>query len=56
MMDGVIRFGSPSDNQIRITFDDRKTDPEKITQALVQGGVAIPGRSTPETERPVAYP
>ena len=55
-MDGIIRFGSRSENQLRITFDDRKTDPEKITHALVQGGVAIPGKSTPETERPFAYP
>jgi hypothetical protein len=55
-VDGIVRFGSPAENQIRITFDDQKTDPEKITQALVQGGVAIPGKSTPATERPPAYP
>lgn len=41
---------SPASNRMRITFDDQKTDPEKITDALVQGGVAIPGRSTPQTE------
>jgi len=46
-MDGIISFASPAENQIRITFDDRKTDPEKITQALVQGGVAIPGNQRP---------
>jgi hypothetical protein len=55
-MDGILHFTSPADNKIRITFDDRKTDPEKITQALVQGGVTIPGKSTPTTERPLAYP
>jgi hypothetical protein len=54
-MDGIVRFGSPAEHQIRITFDDGKTDPEKITQALVQGGVAIPGKSTPATEKPLSY-
>ena len=54
-VDGIITFASPAEHQIRITFDDRKTDPEKITQALVQGGVAIPGKSTPATERPPSY-
>jgi hypothetical protein len=46
-MDGVIAFVNPAEHQIRITFDDRKTDQEKITQALLQGGVAIPGKSSP---------
>jgi len=55
-MDGVIRFASPAANLMRITYDDRKTDSEKITQALVQGGVSIPGKSTPETEKPPSYP
>jgi hypothetical protein len=54
--DGIIRFMSPAQNRMRITFDDGKTDPEAITQALVQGGVAIPGRSTPETERLYPHP
>jgi hypothetical protein len=54
-MDGIIRFASPAENQIRITFDDRKTDPEKITQALVQGGVAISGKSKPAPEKPVSH-
>jgi hypothetical protein len=54
-MDGIISFASPAEHRIRITFDDRKTDPEKITQALVQGGVAIPGKSTPATEKPPSY-
>jgi hypothetical protein len=51
-MDGIINFASPAQDQIRITFDDQKTDPEKITQALVQGGLAIPGRSKPAAEKP----
>jgi hypothetical protein len=54
-MDGIITFASSAENQIRITFDDRKTDPEKITQALVQGGVVIPGKSTLATETPFSY-
>jgi hypothetical protein len=54
-MDGIIRFVNPAEHQIRITFDDRKTDPEKITQALVQGGVAIPGKSKPASEKPVSH-
>jgi hypothetical protein len=54
-MDGIIAFASPAENRIRITFDDRKTDPEKITQALVQGGAVIPGKSTPESEKPFTY-
>jgi hypothetical protein len=54
-MDGIISFGTPGENLIRITFDDRKTDPEKITQALVLGGIAIPGKSSSETEQPPSY-
>ncbi len=55
-MDGIITFGSPAENQIRITFDDQKTDAEKIAQALVQGGVAIPGKPTPGVRKtPFTY-
>jgi hypothetical protein len=54
-MDGIISFASPAEHRIRIIFDDRKTDPEKITQALVRGGVVIPGKSTPATEMPFSY-
>ena len=54
-MDGIIGFSSPAENQIRIAFDDRKTDPEKITQALVRGGVAVPGKSTQAQETPFSY-
>jgi hypothetical protein len=55
-MDGIIRFMSPAENRIRITFDDRKTDREKIVETLVRGGVAIPGRSAPATEPLYSYP
>ena len=51
----MIRFASPAPNQMGITYDDRKTDQEKITEALVKGGVEIPGKSTPETEKPPSY-
>jgi hypothetical protein len=54
-MDGIVSFGSPGENRLRIAFDDQKTDPEKITQALVEGGVAIPGKSSPATEKPPSY-
>jgi hypothetical protein len=55
-MDGIIKFASPAENQMRITFDDRKTDQEKITQALVQGGVVITGRPAPATAvKPPSY-
>ena len=54
-MDGIISFASPAGNRIRIAYDDRKTDPEKIKQALVLGGIAIPGESTPVAETPFSY-
>jgi hypothetical protein len=54
-MDGIISFASPVQDQIRIAFDDGKTDPEKITQALAQGGVAIPGASKPVLEKPLSH-
>jgi hypothetical protein len=54
-MEGIISFASPAEHRIRITFDDRKTDSEKITQALIQGGVAIPGKPKPATETPFSY-
>jgi hypothetical protein len=54
-MDGIITFNNPTENTIRIIFEDQKTDEEKIVQALVKGGVAIPGKSTPESETPPSY-
>lgn len=46
-MDGIIRFGSMAKNSISITFDDQKTDEEKIVQALDRGGVVLQGKQTP---------
>jgi hypothetical protein len=54
-MDGIIAFASPAEHTIRITFDDGKTDREKITDALVKGGVTIPGEKTPTAETPFSY-
>jgi len=54
-MEGVIRFGSPAKNTISITFDDQKTDEEKITQALDVGGVALQGKQTPVQASPFFY-
>jgi hypothetical protein len=54
-MDGIIRFGSPADNTVSITFDDEKTDEEKILQALAAGGVVLPGKQTPAQGSPFFY-
>ncbi|EKD22258.1 MAG: hypothetical protein ACD_87C00079G0002 [uncultured bacterium] len=54
-MDGIIRFGSPAENTVSITFDDRKTDEKKVIQALEMGGVALPGNKTPAQESPFFY-
>ncbi len=54
-MDGIIRFGSPAENTVSITFDDQKTDEEKIVQALETGGVALPGNKTPAQGSPFIY-
>jgi hypothetical protein len=40
-MGGIIRFGIPADNRVDITFDDQKTDEQRIAQALVDGGVVV---------------
>ncbi|MDD4996847.1 MAG: hypothetical protein PHI99_01770 [Syntrophales bacterium] len=54
-LDGVITVTSPGKDRIRITYDDRKTDPGKITDALVRGGVDVPGKSTQAAEAPFSY-
>jgi hypothetical protein len=55
-MDGVIRFASPADNKLRVTFDDKKTDRGKITEALVNGDVVISGESAPpQPHKPPSY-
>ena len=45
-IDGIIRFASPAEDRMDITFDDWKTDAQQIAQALVNGGLVV--RTTPE--------
>jgi hypothetical protein len=45
-MNGIIRFGSLAENLLNVTFDDTKTDAQRIAQALVEGGVVV--RTNPE--------
>ena len=54
-MEGIIRFGSPVENTVSITFDDQKTDEEKIVQALETGGVALQRKQTPAQGSPFFY-
>jgi len=54
-MGGIISFGRPAENTVRITFDDQKTDEKRIVQALELGGVAIPGNKTPAQGSPFSY-
>jgi copper chaperone CopZ len=54
-MKGIIRFGSPAENTVSITFDDQKTDEEKIVQALDMGGVVLQGKQTPAQGSPLFY-
>ncbi|MEK7244041.1 MAG: hypothetical protein AAB112_07765 [Thermodesulfobacteriota bacterium] len=54
-MDGIIRVAIEAEHTIRVTFDGLKTDQEKITNALLQGGVTIPGKPEPITETPFSY-
>jgi hypothetical protein len=46
-MDGIITFGRTTENKISVTFNDQKTDTEKIVQALVEGGVTVRERTVP---------
>ena len=46
-MDGIITFGSPAENQISVTFEDQRTDEEKIVRALVEGGVTVREKPAP---------
>ncbi|MDO9228148.1 MAG: hypothetical protein Q8M86_03990 [Syntrophales bacterium] len=41
-----------AEHTIRVTFDGLKTDRQKITDALLRGGVTIPGKPEPITETP----
>jgi hypothetical protein len=54
-MDGIVAFSGATENTIRITYEDQKTGEERIVRALVKGGVAIPGKSTPGSEAPITY-
>ncbi|MHB8773211.1 MAG: hypothetical protein ACYC7J_19625 [Syntrophales bacterium] len=45
----MIRFTSPGRNQLNVTFDDRKTDEQKIAQFLVNGGWVV--RTSPKRLR-----
>ena len=46
-MDGITTFGSTAENQISVTFEDQRTDAEKIVQALVKGGVTVREKAAP---------
>ena len=54
-MDGIIGLAVAGEHTIRVTFDGLKTDEQKITNALLLGGVAIPGKPAPVTETPFSY-
>jgi len=54
-VDGIIGVEIVAEHTIRVTFDDLKTDPQKITAALLKGGVAIPGQPKPAAEVPISY-
>ncbi|MFZ4438345.1 MAG: hypothetical protein ACOYOS_07960 [Syntrophales bacterium] len=54
-MDGIIGLAVVGEHTIQVTFDELKIDQQKITNALLQGGVAIPGKSAPMTETPFSY-
>lgn len=45
----MIRFTAPARNLLNITFDDRKTDEQKIALALVNGGWVV--RTSPKRLR-----
>lgn len=54
-MDGIIGLTIVAEHTIRVTFDDRKTDQGKITNALVNGGVTIPEKPAPAMGTPFPY-
>jgi hypothetical protein len=54
-MDGIIGIAIVTEHTIRVTFDGLKTDQQKITNTLIQGGVTIPGQSKPASETPFSY-
>jgi hypothetical protein len=36
-----------AENQISVTFDDQRTDEEKIVRVLVEGGVTVREKTAP---------
>lgn len=40
----MIKFETPRQDVINITFDDEKTSPEKIVRELSRGGISIKGK------------
>ena len=54
-VDGIIGVAIVAEHTIRVTFDGLKTDQQKITNALLQDGVTIPGKPEPITETPFSY-
>jgi copper chaperone CopZ len=54
-VDGIIGVAVVAEHTIRVTFDDLKTDQQKIIDALLQSGVTIPGQSKPASETPFSY-
>jgi hypothetical protein len=54
-VDGIIGFTIVAEHKIRVTFDDLKTDQQKIIDMLLQGGVTIPGKPEPTKETPFSY-
>jgi copper chaperone CopZ len=54
-LEGIIRFESPAENTVSVTFDDQKVDEEKIAHALDAGGVSLQGKQTPVQSPPFFY-
>ena len=44
-MDGVVKFDTPKLNTLVVTYDDEKTTPAKIIEALKKGGINPTGES-----------
>ena len=53
--EGVIRFEGTKKNRVTVTYDDRRTSKKEIVEALVKGGVTVPGQSAPPSKEPMSY-
>jgi hypothetical protein len=42
-MDGVVKFNTPKADTLVVTYDDEKTTPAKIKEALKKGGLSPTG-------------